>query len=262
MITAYFDESGSHANQDGVPVLSLGCYISTAEQWEHFAKEWREILNEYKIACFHAVDYENPFCKDYENWDKGKKVWFYQRLQTVIKRRVKKGIAICIVLDDFTKVITGDYLKQLVSPYSFAARTCFEIIGEWSEKHNLQEPVACVFEAGSRKGGEVCDVFNRIKTHYNLGTLSFADKKDVVISKRGVTTERKGILHLQAADILAYEIRKLARTTIGCMRDDNQRLFMRRSMQNLLDYPHEALYFDEAALREIVSALESGGRIL
>jgi hypothetical protein len=109
--------------------------------------------------------------------------------------------------------------------------------------------VACVFEAGAGKVGEVSTLFTKISRENNLGTLSFDAKKDPL----------KETVQLQAADILVYEIRKLAITVVGCRRDNKRKLFMRQSMQNLFGFPHETYYFDRDALIEIISDIENGG---
>lgn len=177
MITAYFDESGTHGNQNVYPpVLSIGCYVSTDQQWKLFKQEWQEVLHDAGIEYFHAAKFESRF-GEYAGWTDEKRKRIYGRLQGIIKRRVKKGIAACIVLPDYDEVITGKYQEMFVSPYSFATRCCFECIGEWSLKHNLQEPVVCIFEAGARKVGEVTNLHTRLRAKCNLGELDFKPKK-------------------------------------------------------------------------------------
>jgi hypothetical protein len=249
MITAYFDESGTHGNQKvDPPVLSIGCYVSTGQQWELFKQEWQAVLDKAGVECFHAAPFESRF-REYADWTDKKRKGVYVSLQSIIKRRVKKVIAACVVLPDYDELITGEHRQMLLSPYAFAVRCCFEMIGEWSRRHELRESVDCVFEAGARMGGEVGDVFKRVKAKNNLGSLSYGVKKDPL----------KMSVPLQAADVLAYEIRKLAITVVGCMRDEKRKLFMRRSIQNLFGFPHETYYFDRDALTEIISAFEAGG---
>lgn len=69
----------------------------------------------------------------------------------------------------------------------------------------------------------------------------------------------KETVQLQAADILVYEIRKLAITVVGRLRDEKRKLFMRRSMKNLFGFPHEDYFFDRDAMMEIISDIESDG---
>ena len=94
MITAYLDESGTHRNQDVVPpMLSLGCYISTQEQWGYFNREWQEVLDEAGLdRFFHVNKFENRK-REYADWTDEKRLKIYKMLQGIIKRRVKKGIA-------------------------------------------------------------------------------------------------------------------------------------------------------------------------
>jgi len=50
MVTGYFDESGIH---DSAIVTTIGGFISTAEGWDKFNRDWLAVLNEFDISCFH-----------------------------------------------------------------------------------------------------------------------------------------------------------------------------------------------------------------
>jgi hypothetical protein len=52
ILTAYFDESGTHSGSEAVAVAG---YVSTPDRWERFGQEWREALAAYNIEYFCRV---------------------------------------------------------------------------------------------------------------------------------------------------------------------------------------------------------------
>src|SRR5712691_3625776 len=53
-LTAYFDESGTHADS---PAVSVAGYLASDASWSAFADDWREALAIYKIPAFHMTDF-------------------------------------------------------------------------------------------------------------------------------------------------------------------------------------------------------------
>src|ERR1700722_12970222 len=56
VLLGYFDESGTHA---GSRAVSVAGYLSTADRWLDFEKEWKQALNEYGLCpgYFHMTDF-------------------------------------------------------------------------------------------------------------------------------------------------------------------------------------------------------------
>jgi hypothetical protein len=192
---AYFDESYNHAPSPLVYTVA-GC-LSTAFQWRKFQKEWLNLLNKENISHFHMVDFQA--CKPpYGDWSKEKRIQFLQFLHKTIHRRVYRSFVTTVNLDDF-EGLTPVQKEVLGNPHVFAARNCMKMIGLWTAMNVMYNPIAYVFEQGSKYDKPLRRQFTEElcpedRNYYRIGSLTLADKKDMV--------------PLQAADIFAYEAMK------------------------------------------------------
>ncbi|MHB8483398.1 MAG: DUF3800 domain-containing protein [Nitrospiria bacterium] len=193
MITAYFDESGTH---EGSPVTVVAGYVSTGEQWLKFDDEWKAILKDAEIPYFRMSLHQNR--QDfYRNWDESKRNRILERLILTIRVRAQIPISASVAKSDYQEVF-GE--SPEISPYTFCALQCLARIGEWAEKYNHDEPIAYVFESGAGynrefdKLREVLSGNETRKKRYRFGSITFVEKIKAT--------------PLQASDILAYEIYK------------------------------------------------------
>jgi hypothetical protein len=58
VLEAYFDESGSHA-EDSTSFLLLAGYVAEAERWRVFETRWKEVLQGFRLERFHTKDLRN-----------------------------------------------------------------------------------------------------------------------------------------------------------------------------------------------------------
>jgi len=198
--TAYFDESGTHA---GSPVVAVAGFISTIERWRIVEKEWRTVLRMYKLDYFHMTDFENRR-GPYQGWADGQRQTVIKRLLGIIKRYVLSGFSAAVVTADYDR-LSIDEQSRLVDPYTVCAFWCIRDVGGWLAELGRDDRVAHVFERGIRGAPRISEAFGRasdVALHeYRFGTLHFADKRSLV--------------PLQAADILAYEVWKHVPKRLG-----------------------------------------------
>src|SRR5258706_10341949 len=82
MLTAYFDESYNHAHPkrpDEPLIYSVGCWLSTDEKWERFAKRWKQILHQAGVDHFHMSKFESRL-PPYNTWSNLKRISVQQKL--------------------------------------------------------------------------------------------------------------------------------------------------------------------------------------
>jgi uncharacterized protein DUF3800 len=203
MFTAYFDESGTH---HGSHVVVVAGYLSADEQWGRFCDEWQSVLDDYKIDYFHMTDFENRR-KQFKNMLDSDRRRLLERLIAFIKIRQRIGFAVTFDLAVYNEMIQEFADLPLKQPYAFCALTLMGRIRAWLRKHSYDEYVAYVYESGAKHAGQVHSAYNywmrqgELARIMRIGSMVFGDKRDV--------------LPLQAADILAYETWKEVSNTIA-----------------------------------------------
>jgi hypothetical protein len=114
-------------------------------------------------------------------------------------------------IEDFES-LTPQQKEILGNPHIFAAISCMKMIGFWTAENLLNDPIAYVFEQGSKHDNHLKRLFNEElrnedRKFFRVGSFTLVDK-------RTVTTSNRPAKPLQAADILAIKTRK-ATSIIG-----------------------------------------------
>jgi hypothetical protein len=197
MLSAYFDESGTHKQ---APIIVIAGWIAGDKEWIKFSNKWQAVLTKYNLPYFHMSEWEGGHGL-YKNMTEKEKRLLIDRLTTIIKKHASIGIFGAFhrsTYDEVLREIYGDdYKNKFVKPYGVCAMRCIETTRRWMTSKSLDGPLAYVFETGARYSGQFFEAFKamqkipRLKRMYP-GGMSFYDKRDM--------------LPLQAADILAYEM--------------------------------------------------------
>lgn len=200
MLTCYLDEAGGL--EEGFTVV--GGFGSTLALWEQFEIDWKLLLAAYKVPYFHMKEFSQstgPF-KKWKGREPTRK-HFIQDASAIIKQRAQWAI-LCFVhhtLFDMGNK-THKLEETLFSPYAIAGRVCVAQVGLWYRQHNEVVDTEFIFEdGGPDKGG----LQKAMDIEYKCPAPIFKPSRDMK-DKRGDV--RKGIVQLQAADFMAYELRK------------------------------------------------------
>jgi uncharacterized protein DUF3800 len=224
MFTAYFDDSGTDGNSD---IAVAACYISTNRGWDEFVNEWDRVRWEegFGTTAFHMAEFVAPPSQGHEpwcNWDKPKKDHVYGRLATVINVNKRVGIAVAVpktVWDRTPDHIRGHYGRQ---HYTFAVRMCMNRIVRWREQSLIKHSVRYVFDwemQRSQKREEISKVLEIVARPQNREVADLLG-----LEPNGYSFEHKEeVKPLQAADILAWQMRSHMRTIWPLGKDDVSR---------------------------------------
>lgn len=190
MLWAYLDESGTH---QGSPVVVVGCYVSTAEQWTRFDTEWATLLKERNLPFFHMTDFvarQGP----YTGWSEAERERFIRVAITTIVLRTQYRLAVGLPLEELART---EHFQHLGHPYTLGVIECVKYVGQWMRRYHPSEYVSYVIETGTGHGDEVTRCLNYMRSQpdlrdlHRLGPHTFAEKRSV--------------RQLQASDVLAYE---------------------------------------------------------
>lgn len=194
LLTCYLDEAGGEADTSTV----VAGFVSTVALWEQFEIDWKLMLSSYKVPYFHMKEFSQstgPFKK----WKGAESIRrrFLADAVSIIRQRVQGGVFCYAHHQIFDLVNRGYRLKEtLFSPYAIAGRACASLVSQLNEKHEV------VFEDG---GPDKLGLSSAMSVSFRLPDPIFRPSRDVR-DKQGKV--RSGVIQIQAADFLAYELRK------------------------------------------------------
>lgn len=198
MLTGYFDEAGD--KQCG---FTFVCgWISNVELWERFECDWKILLGSHNLPYFHMKEFSQStglFRKFKSN--EGSRRKFLGQAADIIHSVAQRAFICGVHHDAFTK-LHEEYPVSFNTPYALAGRTCIAWANAWSRLAGQSGDLEYVFDdGGPDKGGLIAS----LARHPELSSPIFRPSRDVLGKKGNV---RVGVVQLQAADYLAYEIRK------------------------------------------------------
>lgn len=187
MMWGNFDESGEH-NPNLVRLTNAGC-ISSFAQWQNFEVLWKRALADENLAMFHMADFEaneGEFKPWRGNSERQKK--FLNRLLAILTENI------AVVAGASRRVPLGRHSKFRQSFSSNVSELIKKLPSSIANFYN--EEISFVFarhmEFGDERAAKYCEQL-RVAIP-NLG-ICYADCP-------------KKTVQLQAADLVAYEIKK------------------------------------------------------
>jgi hypothetical protein len=197
MFETYCDESGG-ADHGFIAVCG---WLASVERWQRFEKEWRLLLSFHDVPYLHMKELAH-FNGPYDKW-LGKPITsprtaFLKEAVGIIRETVEYGVVCVVNYEDFRKVNSRFQLKEhLRSPYALAGRFCIARSNTWMRAGGLSvREIAYVFEDGGPDMGGLVEVTKKA----GIQIPTFSPSRDTEI--------QAGMVQLQAADFLAYEMRK------------------------------------------------------
>ena len=200
MLTAYFDDSGTHASSS---VVAVAGYVSTTVNWQSFAKEWRRLLRKEKISVIHMAALQNlqGHFSIKNGWTISRREKLVEKAAKIIGQRTRTAVGRAVIRNDWEKVVP-EYLKKMFGgPYGWCASECVATISNWKKTNGIKGSLDFVFEDGTDGQGQIQEMMRaiiqdpEINKDYGVHGYSFRDK---------------ALLPLHAADMLAYEVYKEA----------------------------------------------------
>lgn len=198
LLNAYFDESGSEQEDK---LIVLAGYVHRAETWAEFSDDWRAILDEKpSIAYFHMVEAES-LRDEFKDWDPIARDLKVDALAEVISKHQPWSIECRLSRNDYNQIVRPVAPYDLRSPYF----PCFYgVIINLARLHysmGLTLPTDFVFDDQGNIGAEAVLWYEFIKSIQE-------PKLQELLGSAPVFRDDKKVLPLQAADMLAWHIRR------------------------------------------------------
>lgn len=183
MLTAAFDESGSHA---AAQYVTVACYIADVQQWERFTRCWVQALwdagvkihkpplpGEPSTPFFHMTDWESRWGQ-FKGWDNEKRVRLFKRLANLIDQHTVLGIGMSVDQVAYADIIAPTMPEDsgYRDPYMWCLQTCMEILYQTKSREGFYgirvldpEPFACVVEDGHSVSHRITEYYGRFRRY-------------------------------------------------------------------------------------------------
>ncbi len=202
MLKAYFDDSGD-ADAPGETHLTVGGYVSDETGWAYFEPAWQSIMNDAGVPYLHMKEFGDPKSKIYGHLKASPKAEerFMASVINLIKGSAKGSLATTVILDEFRDFNANHGLS--LDPYAFAIYGClFQLRSFYPD-----DPIAIIIDNFDNSKSRIEKALNYARSDSLSGL-----KPDLFnISSLQRTESWRNILPLQAADLIAWEVRKYRR---------------------------------------------------
>jgi hypothetical protein len=238
MLIAHIDDSGTEGRGY---VAVLAGFITTVEAWQRFSDSWRNALDKKpKLKYLRMVEARRR--KDqFNGFSEAQRDARMQEFYSVIEDAKPIGIASMIRWEDFKEF--SRWFESPVSVYSVLYNNIMFNVLNVVRKRFRDQKVEIVFDDQGVTGTKAASI-------NDWATLSLSSKYRNVLSGRPVHRSDKDVMPLQAADVLAWHLRRA--TTVSGI--DQSKLLP-------IDVPVQCAIIDRTKLtRMYVHALEMKSR--
>jgi hypothetical protein len=205
MLTAYFDDTGTHTGGKWGPsrIVAVAGLFGTEGNLRGLEREWRKRLDrplcgrKPPLKRFHMYDCQNSL-GEFTGWSRTETDYFSHQLGTVIAESGVAGYGMACSRRDWEELVVGNVLAIMGDPEGLCIRNCFLKAVEWAQNNTFDPEMTFVFDdfdgrpTRQRDNRVVLDIFQRWA----------APPPEIV----GMTfLNSLNVLPLQAADYVAWE---------------------------------------------------------
>jgi hypothetical protein len=218
LLTAYFDDSGTHINRNPLVVVYAG-FIGLNKVWEDFEPAWQSLLTSYGIKTFHLTKCDAAE-DEFQGWSRAKRDLAIADFRNVILNHDLWGISATVVRADWDELVVGDTRKRMGEPDEFCALMCAYDAMTFQDAARREKLVSVVFDQRAHRSEAILRRVN----HLIGGSFYDTELVSVTFAAAG------DALPLQAADMLACETYRYAQEWLraGCPPDRAHRPHFQR----------------------------------
>jgi hypothetical protein len=195
MFTCYFDDAGSA----DCGFTAVAGWVSTLERWRAFAEEWAMMLSAYRVPYLNMKELSH-FKGPYESWNSQRHIKdsFQGDACKIIARNLLHGFAAIVPHIAYQRVNREYTLREYTgNQYALAGYDCVRTATRWAMERDPKWAIEFIFDDGTPKRG------NLVKLMKSEGFNKPIFRSPV--PRNGL----RAVMQLQAADFLAYEVRKV-----------------------------------------------------
>lgn len=199
MFQSFADDSTS---QLGGKRLFLAAYVNTVPQWEKFSDEWDAALKEHPAIEYAKMSEAESLRGQFRGWDPIERDRKIMRLANVVQASMPWSFHTSVDTADCARIMGPAAPLGLARPYML----CFQaLIIQVAQSHfrfgGANLPIDFIFDDQGGIGEEAALFYDWIK-----GTTP--PEVRAVMGARPIFRDDKAVVPLQAADLLAWHVRR------------------------------------------------------
>jgi uncharacterized protein DUF3800 len=199
MLTAYFDDSGTHDDSDVVIIAGLS---GNQHQWQAFENAWRAKLQSPSpgkppLSRFHMYECHNAL-GEFSGWGRTATEFVAHELGQIIIKNGLWAYGCAVLRKDWDASVTGLIRTALGDAEGFCARQCFVMTLAWASKYASDSHIAFVFDHRPHRRWELDKLFELFQREGRR------DNKCPELASLSVASSKQ-FLPLQGADLMAWE---------------------------------------------------------
>jgi hypothetical protein len=205
---AYFDASGSMGDS---PVFVMAGYIGRSADWERFTPEWQAGLETPKAIDYFKMSEAWARRGEFHGWHTEDRDSRLKLLAPIVNRHAIASVISVVPINSWKRHFVGRLDNSYHDrPYYFAFHGIISNAVKYLHAKSIKEKIDCIFDSeGGEPIAEIIDGFSR------YAEMAPNHLKEY-IGDPPVFRDEKEILPLQAADMLAWHIRRIfAKQAIG-----------------------------------------------
>jgi hypothetical protein len=209
MLTAYFDDSGTHGGSD---IVLMAGFFAHRNQWDLFDKLWAKQLSapcpgKESLSWFHMAECQAGDGM-FLGWKRHETDFLVHELGGIILKTGIYGFGGAMSRKEYERLIVGDYRRATGDAETICIINCFSTLLDLAKVVAPGQEIAIVFDDRPQKKRDIqkiYDIYKDVAGDAGIVSVTFASARKV--------------LPLQAADLLAWEIYQDAQDALAGRRE-------------------------------------------
>jgi hypothetical protein len=198
MLQAYVDDSVSDQRDRR---LFLAGYINTADRWIRFSDAWAEELRQPPAIGYLKMSEANGFGGEFRGWDAADRDEKLRGLARVIRHFKPRSIHASVSQSEFRAIVAPVAPHGFSTPYSLCFQAIMLPLAISQAKEQIKVPIDFIFDDQEGLGTQAAFFYGKIRA------MQPKNIRDLMCASP-IFRDEKHILPLQAADMLAWHIRR------------------------------------------------------